>query len=91
MAPPVSGYEFYFEMLEDGKRYGRGVTTGHDAVKFNVRFRNHGHFVLWVRSFDNSNNDLKWSAWVNSLDPQFGMVNGIPCPWVAYVTERQDR
>lgn len=79
---PVDGYEYYLQQLENGRAYARAVIA---VNKINIRFKTHGHYVLWVRAYKTVGGAKEWGPWANSLDPAFGMVSGEMSPWVAYV------
>jgi hypothetical protein len=80
---PVTGYEYYFLKIEDGRVYGRGEIA---VNRIMVRFRTPGTFALWVRPYTIGYNGARtWGAWAQSTDPAFGQVSGQPGPWLIKV------
>lgn len=76
------GYEFEVRQLETGRTLARGTAL---TNSISIRFRTHGHNVIWVRPFKTVDGIREVGTWENSLDPKIGVVNGQPKAWAIYV------
>jgi len=89
-APPPApyeshdGYEYSVFRMETARMVLTGNTTNSSVT---IRFKTHGMYVLYVRSFKLINGVKRYGEWGNSLDPTVGIVNGQPRAWVVYVLQ----
>lgn len=80
------GYEYYFEQMETGRKIAQGTAMTNSVT---VRFRTHGHYQLWARSYKIMDGGVKqYGIWCSSADPAFGTVNGSRRGWVVYVLQQ---
>ena len=80
----ADGYELYIWQFEGSKRFlsGKIVITN----KHSIFWKNHGHYVVYVRHFKMVDGQRHFGAWGNCLDPAVGIVDGAPRAWVIFVT-----